>query len=70
MARKRVERLIKRYSRLAGILEAATPPLPLFRSRTRQKPGARGQSPNTWPGRLEPTQRLVLELLSYYTRGP
>ncbi len=76
-ARKRVERIIKRYSKLLEFLEAYKPsacnPLdPLFRPKHDKTSGTNGQNisiGSEWPPRLGPTQRIILELLAYYDKN-
>ena len=76
-ARKRVERIIRRYSKLLEFLEAYKPPAcnpldPLFRPKHDKTSGTNGQNISIWsewPHRLGPTQRIILELLAYYDKN-
>ena len=74
-ARKRVERLVKRYSRLLELLETHKPPAcslldPPFRPKGAKTQGTGGQTTSSteapWPPRLGPTQRLIIEILAFY----
>jgi hypothetical protein len=74
--RKRVERFLKRYHKVVEILKTAKPPGcnpldPPFRPKHDKSAGKPGQNINVrvWPPHLGPTERVILELLLYYTKG-